>query len=91
MEDSRLVLFGRRCHLDLDAAVLGTTFCGRVIGGRIALAHTYGFDVARVNAVANQVVLDRLGAALRKICVVRSAAGTIRMACGDDELESRPC
>jgi len=58
-------LFGGWRHLDLDVAVLGATFRGRVIGGRLALAHACGFDVVGVNTVANQVGLDRLGAAQR--------------------------
>ena len=52
-------LFWRRHHLDHGAA-----FRGRIIGDRIVLAFANGMDAVTVDALADQVGLDRLGAAL---------------------------
>ena len=52
-------IFWRRHHLDHGAA-----FRGRIIGDRIVLAFANGMDAVTVDALADQVGLDRLGAAL---------------------------
>src|SRR5690606_38546105 len=65
---------------ELDAAVLGAT--GRGLVGVDGLVHTRAarLDAALVDAVLDQVVLDRAGAARRQVLVVLRRAGAVGVA-----------
>ena len=61
-----LKLFRGACarHFDIDVAVFGAAGRGRVIGDRLAFTQGGDIDIAGVNALADQVGLDGLGAAV---------------------------
>src|SRR5436305_15168509 len=72
----------------LGATILGATF-GRVVAGdRPRLAVSARGDAARLDALLEQVVAHRLGAALGELLVVRGAADRVGVPF-DDHVEAR--
>src|SRR5438093_11635950 len=70
-----------------DAAVLGAAFAGLVVGDRLLLALALGVDAVGLDALRDEIGLDRFGAAPRALLVVGVAADRIGVADGDHHLE----
>src|SRR4051812_29437593 len=70
----------RARHLELDATVLSATLGCLVVGNRLRFAAADGLYLRTVHALAHEVSLDRLGAALGELLVRCGAAGTVSVA-----------
>src|SRR5690606_14287428 len=73
--------------LDLDATVLRAALAGAVVGDGLLLALAFGVDPVGLDALADQVGLDRFGTTNRQLLVVGIGTDTVGVTDGDDHLE----
>ena len=74
-------------HFNFNAAVLGAAFSSFVVCNGLFLAFAFGVDTIRLNALGDQVSLDRFSAPYRQLLVVRVATDGVSVADGDDDFE----